>query len=974
MPSTLTPEAISLQYAQQCASEAIQQIGTVQPHGFVVVVSLQDGRVVQASTGAERHWLGAGGLDDLLGSEAGMWFDAGGAELMVMLQSLPQSRTELMDLQLRHRALGAVAGSLSFECLGHRTGQHAMLEWVPAATELTRPRQAALQMAQINRALMHLREADSMVDFLQESVAQLQGMSGYDRVMIYRFRPDWTGEIVAEATAPNVASKYMGLRFPATDIPPQARRLYESNTLRVLCDVEAVPDPLVPPTLPGGTALDQSHSLLRSLAQSHLVYLRNMAVQATLVISLLKDGKLWGMIACHHHAPRVPPYHLQELMRTTCELIANVVALRIDDLVKLTFSEKTARLKQDVSQVAQALAHREVDALGLCETLAGIPDAFGVMDVGIRLPSLDWVSSLSGDASAASARWTALLDWAGPMQPGELRQWSDVGKSESGPPAGMEGVAGLALYRLPASHEGYGFMSRPPVSQTVDWAGEPGRFEAVSRDGGIRLEPRRSFALWREQVQGQAEPLDPPEEESLRRLMVTVSEAHKNQLNRELQNQLQWRASHDLLTGLLNRSVIENDLRRLLEVDHRSLAVFMVDLDHFKEINDSQGHAVGDLVLQELSRRLLGVTREHDIVARLGGDEFLVLTPLRDGDTAAALAMAARLHDTLRTPLRLPAGPQTVHISVGIACGPEHGADAGTLLRHADIALYEAKALGRSRSVLYEPALEAEVLELKALEVQLQEAVSGDQLRLHFQPKVELATGQVIGLEALVRWLHPQRGLLGPNEFTAIAERSQLIMELGRWVLEESARQLRRWQDEGQAIWPVAVNVSFAQVVSGHVEPDLRRACELADVAPRWLELELTESVVMENTQQALSLIRAVRSIGVKVALDDFGTGYSSLAYIRQLPLDALKIDRSFITSLLADPQAEVVARGIIGLSNGLNMLTIAEGVETPEQRDWLARNGCEIGQGYLFSRPVPPHQVHEAVRTIEGCHRSAGS
>jgi EAL domain-containing protein (putative c-di-GMP-specific phosphodiesterase class I) len=350
----------------------------------------------------------------------------------------------------------------------------------------------------------------------------------------------------------------------------------------------------------------------------------------------------------------------------------------------------------------------------------------------------------------------------------------------------------------------------------------------------------------------------------------------------------------------------------------------------------------------------------------MGGDEFLMIGDFTVVDAATLEAVALRLHRAFDEEITGDGWTQRVRISVGVACSPEHGSDAVTLIRHADMALYEAKGQGRSRSAIFDLAVESRIRHASNMEAEIERALRDGEFRLYYQPKVDLRTHRVVGMEALVRWQHPRRGLLGPDQFIALSESSGQIEGIGRWVIGEAATQLARWREQRVGPWPVAVNVSFIQIVNGSLVSDIRDACAQWSVPYAWLELELTETVVMENTEQSIEVLKTLVALGLKVSLDDFGTGYSSLSHVRQLPLHCLKIDRSFVGGLGRDPQSIVVTKGIIGMAHGLNLTTVAEGVETADQRNWLIEHRCDIGQGYLFSRPVPAEAVPQAVLAIE--------
>ncbi len=968
----LDPHTISELYAQQCAAEPIHQLGTVQPHGFLMVVDLATQVIVQVSSGIVRHWQGLGSAEQVLNTPLADWVDPGQLPLATLLADLPEQG--LCDLALRLRDLrpadGEGAGGFvawaGFECVGHRRGAHGVLEWVPGAGSQAGVAEQSQQIIQINRALSRIRQAGDLHRFFQDCVQELQALSGYDRVMLYRFRPDWTGEVVAEHVARGREPRFLGMRFPAGDIPPQARALYERNTLRLLEDVDAVPDVLVPATLPGGALLDQGHSLLRSMSPAHLVYLRNMGVRATLVVSLLKDGKLWGLLACHHERPRVPPHNVRELLRSACELIANVVTMRIDGLTRINQAEKAADLSALMEQMSQSIGRQGSLLQGVQAHADQLMHRLEVSDFGLRIEGLSWVAGARQDPGRQERILDEVWELAQHVAPGSVQAIENLGSASRQALATLPGAAGVIIGRLPSGLKGFCFFTRPDQVCQVRWAGDPGSYQGVKQDGRVVLQPRRSFAQWQETVSGSCEPWLGVELDAVGRLAALMADAHKTLRNQALQQELDWRAHHDHLTGLLNRVAAEQELAWRTARSDLCVALFFIDLDHFKRVNDPLGHAAGDEVLQEISRRLGAVVRGNDVVARLGGDEFLLLTDLAELDKPRVALIAERLHRAMNQPFHVAGKRLHLRLSVGVAYSPEHGRDPGTLMRHADLALYAAKGEGRACSRVFQSSMEGQLTDAIQVEEQLRAAIGHGELRLHYQPKVDLRRGVVVGLEALVRWQHPTRGLVGPDQFIPLAERINLINPLGHWVVDEAVRQLAQWRKAGLPSWPVAVNVSFPQIVGGTLIDDVSMALRRHGVPPGCLEIELTESVVMEDAQHTVQALQALAGLGLKVSLDDFGTGYSSLAYVRQLPLDSLKIDRSFVNNVQNDLQSQVITNGIIGLARGLRLSTIAEGVETEEQRQWLADNGCDVAQGYLFSKPVPASELPAVIERIE--------
>jgi diguanylate cyclase (GGDEF)-like protein len=417
--------------------------------------------------------------------------------------------------------------------------------------------------------------------------------------------------------------------------------------------------------------------------------------------------------------------------------------------------------------------------------------------------------------------------------------------------------------------------------------------------------------------------------------------------------QLEHQARHDLLTDLPNRTLLHDRLQQALLAarrDRTPLALLMLDLDRFKEVNDTFGHHYGDLLLREVGPRLLRAVRGSDTVARMGGDEFAILLPGVGADTATAIA--TRLTRALAEPFLLDGLSFDVGVSIGIAHHPEHGAAVDELLRRADVAMYIAKRTG-SGQAFYAPDQDPNSPDRLLLMGELRKAIDQDEFTLHFQPKVDLATGQVRGAEALVRWLHPQRGLVPPDQFIAIAEQTGLIRPLSRWVLGAALRQWRQWQLAGLEI-EIAVNLSMHDLHDPELPTIIAGLLATWAVAPAWLRVEITESMLMADPTRALTIVTRLREMGVRISIDDFGAGYSSLAYLKRLPIDELKIDRSFVRQLATDENDATIVRSTIALAHDLGLTVVTEGVEDHAAWDRLVAFGCDGAQGYLVSRPLP--------------------
>ena len=450
---------------------------------------------------------------------------------------------------------------------------------------------------------------------------------------------------------------------------------------------------------------------------------------------------------------------------------------------------------------------------------------------------------------------------------------------------------------------------------------------------------------------------------------VTEIELQRRTVEAErIERQLRHDALHDGLTGLPNRACFVERLRHAGERARRhadnSFAVLFVDLDHFKIVNDSFGHLAGDELLVEVARRLAGCLRSVDTLARLGGDEFaLLLEEVNEPSDAARVA--ERLQLALRNPMTIRESEVFTSASIGIALSGRADDAPQHLLRSADLAMYRAKEHGRGRFEVFDPAMHTAAMERLRMEMDLRRAVERDQLLLHYQPVVSLSTGGVVAVEALVRWQHPERGLIPPLEFIPIAERTGMIGDIGRWVLSRACEQLKTWErefgyDAPQSVW---INVSPKQFAQRDLASQVEQLFAAISFEPRRIKFEITESIMLEDIELATRTLGELRRLGVQVFMDDFGTGYSSLTYLGRLPLDGIKVDRSFVSQMGNDIRQAQLVSTIITLIRNLGLEPIAEGVETDQQARLLRDMGCAFAQGFVFCRPVPAREIDELLR-----------
>jgi diguanylate cyclase len=435
--------------------------------------------------------------------------------------------------------------------------------------------------------------------------------------------------------------------------------------------------------------------------------------------------------------------------------------------------------------------------------------------------------------------------------------------------------------------------------------------------------------------------------------------------------ELKRQATHDSLTGIANRVLFVEHLQQAVQA-RQAFAVCVFDLDRFKLINDSLGHGAGDALLKHVSERLLSITRATDIVARAGGDEFLLL--LRNAASVEEVEiLVARWMAALSQPYQLTGLELHVSPSIGIARYPMDGQNAEDLLARADEAMYFAKRCGRNTFRFFDSSVMGFSRERLEIEAELRSALSRGQLTLHYQPKIDIATGEMRSVEALIRWRHPTRGIILPGEFIPIAEESGLILEIGDWVVREACRQAREWQQRQMPFLRVAVNVSPLQFRQANFVKKIHAALQEHSLDATYLEIELTEATLMSNAETSVALLEQLSEVGVVVAIDDFGTGYSSMSYLQRFPIDKLKIDRSFISDVASNAGDASIVRAIISLAHGLRLKVIAEGVESEEQLGILKRMGCDQYQGFFRSAAVPPAEIERFVRHDTGREKSEG-
>lgn len=502
----------------------------------------------------------------------------------------------------------------------------------------------------------------------------------------------------------------------------------------------------------------------------------------------------------------------------------------------------------------------------------------------------------------------------------------------------------------------------PEVFKIIDGATrEPSRNPmelAIEQNQTVGLTPN-CILIRRDGVESPIEDSAAPIHDREGQVTGAVIVFHDVTASRALTQQISHMAHHDSLTDLPNRMVLDDRLTQAISMALRHgnrLAILFLDLDRFKQVNDSLGHEVGDRVLREVGARLSANVRRSDTVCRLGGDEFVVLLSEVDHSRGAATS-ASKLLSALAVPYSIDNQELVIPVSIGVSIYPEDGRDAETLIKSADTAMYAAKQNGRNNYQFFKSEMNVRAVERRFIENSLREALKRGEFSLQYHPKMNLETKAIIGVEALLRWHHPERGLIPPSQFVPVAEECGLMLSIGNWVLREACHQARAWVDSGLGRIPVSVNISALEFNNESFLSDVHAILKETGLDPHLLEIELTEMALMQHPGSAAATLQSLKDLGVQIAVDDFGMGYSSLNYLREFPIDAFKIDQSFVHEISSNPSDTAIVTAVIGMGNTLKKRVIAEGVETKEQLDFLRASGCEEGQGFYFNQPMVPDQ-----------------
>ena len=1058
---------------RHCEAEPIHQLSAIQAHGLLLVISTDVPRtILQASENLPQFF--AHSAESMLGAPLHHLLDS--EALLKLEQVLEIIRgSEAVSAVIR---IQSAIGKQDFQLRAFLSDDMYVLEFT-LEDDLTQHEnlQDLLSLMQLG---ITSSELDIGIDGYFEQIASiLQTLTGYDRVLVYRFDSNWDGEVIAESRQ-HYAESYMGLHFPASDIPPQARQLYTLNLIRHVADISVSPVLLVPSNNPNtGRPLDMTHASLRSFSPVHIQYLMNMGVKASMSISLLQNGRLWGLIACHHLSAK----RLSSALKEACALLGRMVSIK---LTAIEAHEQRSLVNKSAYLTGQLLKFISTDseAVLMERLLPRLLNLFEASGVVLRIEGTYYVL---GECPSEPCL-DDLISWI--SNQAETGGFCTEQLSAIYPVADSALPAGILAAPISKDMRSCILWLRIEKPKTVTWAGKAEKLVYSDEQGLLRLSPRHSFASWNETWRGRSSPWLPVEQGIAYPLAAALTESlsQKNQMHQVLTKQKlaevelrlaasafesqegivvtdpqgiilrvntafvhitgyqaeecigknpsllkSWRhdqafyremwqkllrdgawkgeiwnkrkngdiyaqhltitavkdadgkvkhfvgsyldicetkaaqaeierlAFYDPLTGLPNRRYLLDRLKPALASSARTGlhgAVLFIDLDNFKTLNDTLGHDQGDVLLKQVASRLTGCIREGDTLARLGGDEFIImLENLAENalDSAALTEIVAhKIIATLSQPYGLAGRSFISTPSIGATLFNDQQTVSEELLKEADIAMYEAKKAGRNTVRFFDPNMQKVILARATLEADLRLAISDQQFVLYYQLQID-QQHCAIGAEVLIRWLHPQSGLISPITFIPLAEETGLIVPIGEWVLEMVCRQIRLWQNDPLfSKLEVAVNVSPRQFRQANFVENLQALLITYEINPLRLKLELTENILVEDIEAVVTIMNQLKQLGIQFSLDDFGTGYSSLQYLKRLPLDQLKIDRSFVQDMEFDDNDQAIVRTIIAMALALDLNVIAEGVESLQQKELLKNYGCGNFQGFLFSHPLP--------------------
>ncbi len=919
----LSDDASFPEHEAVCEAEPITTPGSIQSFGAFIAFDIATGRAIFASRDAGR-WLGHPGKT-LVGLALGQIFpEEAIARIHRLLAAERYAPTNFTSLV-------AIDGRLC-DAVVHQNGDLAIIECMVPGD----PSNAVRSVSAAQAALARLRQSDSLDDLLASAVHEIRALTGYARTMVYRFDDDGHGCVVAESRREE-CEPYLGLHYPANDIPSQARRMYHLQRVRIIPDVDVAIEPVLGAPDRDPADCDMTYAVLRAVSPYHLEYLRNMGVRGTLAISLIVEGGLWGMIVCHHDAPRMIDTTLRGLCDMLGQSLSEMIATRQEADLRRALSRRADALRQ----VEQALDEADfiVDALAVIEKpLLHLMQASGAfVSIGGRQLCLG-VTPKASECAAMHRALLRRLSEAGQAHGG----WHALGELDPDFSRHRLSVSGAYALVVPNTPRDGIVLFRPERTLEVAWGGDPNNPFHIDEDTG-KLGPRRSFACWVEVVRGTSarwDEVDGRMAEALRRSLTGA-------LLRIAEERVGYLAQHESDTGLLKRQALEARFRRIISSSpEMKVAVFLISAAHrdaIAALHGPAGAAQLDTVFRERVEAVIG-RRDH--LGRFDDDTLMLVA--RRGGCDELRELGQSLVERVRGPLQIDGRDHLLHIRVGCAAHPEH--PPGDTLAAATRALAQARSDARARFVMQEALASPAGPSHAELVLEIGSAIARGELRAVFQPITDISTNRTVGLEALCRFRSERFGEVSPALFIPAAIEAGQIFQLTTMMLNEALTQAGPYIRSG-ALDFVSVNLDAGVLARRSISAVVRSALDSYAVPYRSLVLEVTETSLCSPA--ALESLHRLRADGVRIALDDFGAGYSSLGELARLPVDIVKLDRKLIEDVDIDRKRAAIFAGVRNLVATLEIACIAEGVETAEQLRVLAEHDLYAVQGFLLARPM---------------------
>jgi chemotaxis family two-component system sensor kinase Cph1 len=790
-------------------------------------------------------------------------------------------------------------------------------------------------------ALAATVSSEEAARLLMETIA---GVTHFDRVMLYKFLPDWHGKVIAECLAPGIPG-FVGLHFPASDIPATARRLYLISRQRVIADVGSEAVTVV--GLPGTPSLDFTFAQLRAVHPVHIQYLKNVGVQASFSLSIIVSGRLWGLIACHHLTPK----RVSLLQRQYCEEMALTTNIHMTDVNATEFEKERAQLHESIAETVGTLKAEGSSKQVVLTRLMQIRETFRSQGVLARIDGQDFHGGNIPDEISLSA----LRNWLETCDKSAVTAESTIGVTLAKYPALVRFASGI-LY-LPLGTEDFLLFVRPEQVEMVKWAGKPNS-ASEERDEAAELTPRSSFQTWLEQLRGRSEPWSEAEIEAaimLRKMVIELIE----------RIQLESMALRDPLTGLANRLMFERALQEAIKSAMKAgelSAVFMLDLDKFKPVNDTMGHAAGDELLIEVGKRLTAVMRTRDTVARLGGDEFAIVQfNLRHREDSNATA--ERLLKEMRRPYLIQGQVVEIGASIGVSICPIHATEQAELLEDADLALYQAKSAGRNTFKSFGDNMMSGRVLKESTRQSILDAMNNGALCLVYQPIVGSKTRSLRSFEVFARWRHPSKGDLTAREFLPLIEQCRLTTQFAEWTVRSALQQGKLWLRKGLPLVPMAVNLSAKQFISLDIVGLCASLAREIDVGLEWLRFDLDEAAFHADFLCAVDKIASLAHLGVLINIDHFGQGLVGLSRIVEVKINTLKVTGGLFRGGANASKNDAVISIIRSIAGVMNALVVATQIETEAMESMAISSGIEYMQGFQICLPLRADDAEDWLR-----------